>query len=454
MTKVLFVASLTLLAFFYGVLTMNFQIFPYQILREAKAAFDAWREVLLTRQLYEFVDANGAPRPTAISHGDVADDDEYILMTGFPYLLPSVCPDFGCIAWITNRKGDILHGWDIDLETLWADLPQHVGVKAHVNFNPMGLHLDEGGNLTVAFHSPSLFPYGVGMAKFDWSGKVIWKRANFSHHWFSVAPDGRIYTPAHVLQNGPVPIGNTRFTIDCGSRPIYGEKILVLDQSGETAEEIPLMDVLVQNGFSGLIAEGRGGEERCDPFHLNYVEYVSADIADEVAGLEEGDLIISVKHLDLIAVLESKSRRIKWSVIGKTILQHCPRLLRDGGVIVFDNMGGSKDSGGSRIIRFQYGGDEYNTVFPPTSAADGVDFWTKEAGHIDPHPDGTRALVSVKQQGRVLEIDLRDGRVLWELANTHDLGSNAGRLGADHGEVVRMSATGAYYVGRPAPLRE
>jgi hypothetical protein len=451
MTKVLFIASLSLLAFFYGVLTMNSQIFPYQILREAKAAFDAWREVLFTMQHYQFVDENGAPRPTAISHVNFTDDDEYILMTGLPYTLRSVCPNHGCVAWIINRNGKIVHGWDIDLESLWADLPNHVGVKADVNFNPMGLHLDGADNLIVVFHSPSLFPYGVGIAKFSWSGNLIWKKANFSHHWFSVAPDGRIYTPAHVLENGPVPIGNTRFTIDCGSRPIYGEKILILDQDGTTIEQIPLMDVLLKNGFSGLIAE-QSGRERCDPFHLNYVEYVSADIANKVPKLHEGDLVISVKHLNLVAVLDSKTRKIKWSSIGKTILQHSPRLLDDGGILVFDNMGGNKDTGGSRVVRLTYGSDEVKTLYPTASAVHDTNFWTKDAGHIDPHPDGTRALVSVKEQGRVLEIDLQDGRVLWELVNTHDLGSYANRLGADEGEIVRLGATGAYYVDQPAPL--
>jgi hypothetical protein len=451
MTKVFFIASLCLVAFFYGVFTMNSHIFPYQILREAKAAFDAWREVLLARQHYEFVDQNGASRPTAVSHFDFTDEDQYILMTGFPYALPSVCPNHGCIAWITNRKGEIVHGWDIDLEALWAELPDHVGIKEDVNFNPMGLHLDEAGNLIAVFHSPSLFPYGVGIAKFNWSGELIWKKANFSHHWFSFAPDGKIYTPAHVLRDGPLPIGNTRFTIECDSGPIYGEKILVLDQNGATLDEIPLMDLLVENGFSALMVE-QGNRELCDPFHLNYVEYVSANIANKVPGLHEGDLVISVKHLNFVAVLDPRSRKIKWSSIGKTILQHSPRLLHDGGILVFDNMGGNKDTGGSRVVRLNYGSDEVKTVYPPASAALNTNFWTKDAGHIDPHADGARALVSVKEQGRVLEIDLRDGRVLWELVNTHDLESDATRLGADEGDIVRLSATGAYYVDRPTPL--
>ena len=95
----------------------------------------------------------------------------------------------------------------------------------------------------------------------------------------------------------------------------------------------------------------------------------------------------------------------------------------------------------------------WRRLFPRPDGDDSINFYTENAGHIDPHPDGTRALVSLTRQGRVLEIDLQQGRVLWELLNTHDPGPYADRVGADRGQVVRFEATGAYYVGQPAFLR-
>ena len=96
-----------------------------------------------------------------------------------------------------------------------------------------------------------MFPYGIGMAKFDKDGKLLWKRANSSHHKFSVGPDGRIYTPAHKLFDSPLPVGDTRASISCPQEKIYSDVILVLDPEGNTLEEIDLFNLLIAQGFRG-----------------------------------------------------------------------------------------------------------------------------------------------------------------------------------------------------------
>jgi hypothetical protein len=155
----------------------------------------------------------------------------------------------------------------------------------------------------------------------------------------------------------------------------------------------------------------------------------------------------------MIAAIDGATRELKWALVGKTVRQHSPRLLADGSIVALDNKGGRREPGGSRIVRVEYGGDAVEEVFPRPDDGDSINFYTENAGHIDPHPDGTRALVSLTRQGRVLEIDLQQGRVLWELLNTHDPGPYAERIGAEQGQVVRFEAAGAYYVGQPAFLR-
>jgi hypothetical protein len=312
------------------------------------------------------------------------------------------------------------------------------------------LHLTEQGDLIVSFGSRSLFPYGIGMAKFDQHGNVLWKQANFSHHWFSVAPDGRIYTPAHRLADSPLALGDTRGVLTCDKRKIYADVILVLTPEGETIEEIPLLDLLVQAGFVGLFFEARN---QCDPIHLNYVEYVTEELAQGVVGLNAGDLIISARNLNLIAAVDSLTRTLKWVLVGRTVNQHSPRLLPDGSIVAFDNFGGQRALGGSRIVRLYYGRGDVQTVFPGTNAAENIDFFTDAAGHIDPHPNGVWGLVSLTEQGRVLEIDLRQGRVLWEFVNTHDLSPYERRPSNQAEGIGRLWTNGAWYVDRPAFLR-
>lgn len=447
--KVIFVISLCTLAFFYGVGAMRFKLFPYQTILEATSALEAWWDVYKADQInLLFVDKNGAPKPQVTWFENSHDDGAFILMSGGPGALTSLCPQFGCMAWIMNRQGEVLHHWEVDQGALWADSP-HVGLNDHDQIAPIGLHLSDQGDLIVSFGSQSLFPYGIGMAKFDKHGNVIWKKANFSHHWFSVAPSGLIYTPAHRLAESPLWLGGTKGVLKCDQRQIYSDVILVLNAQGETIEEISILDRLVNDGFVGLFFNVR---PQCDPIHLNYVEYVTKELAQAVTGLNAGDLIISARNLNLIAAIDGTTRKLKWVLPGRTVNQHSPRLLPDGSILVFDNYGGRRNLGGSRVVRLHYGRNDLETVFPGPDAADGINFFTSGAGHIDPHPDGVRGLVSLTEQGRVLEIDLRRGRVLWELVNTHDLGPYVRRSGRKQGGIGRLWANGAWYVGRPAFL--
>jgi Arylsulfotransferase (ASST) len=455
MAKVLFVISLCILSFFYGVSTIYFEIFPYEILNKAKLAFHAWREVLdedrLSFASLLFIDEHSQAEPQTIWFEAGKDDGSYILMTGGPYALMSQCPIFGCLAWIMNRRGEILHSWEVDMGELWDDLSQHTGLKNHENFLPMGLHLSDEGELLVTFQSRSLFPYGVGMAKFTREGKVLWKKANFSHHWFSVAPDGLIYTPAHRLADSPLRLGATKVDLKCSTDKIYTDVILVLGPDGETREEIPVFELLASQDFVGALLGT--DENRCDSLHLNYIEYVTEERARAVAGLDAGDLVISARDLHMIAVIDGRTKVLKWVMAGRTVKQHSPRLLPDGSIIVFDNLGGNQETGGARIVRLTYGQDDVETVFPGPNAAEDLDFRTATRGHIDPSPDGTRALVSLSKRGRVLEIDLQHKRVLWEFVNSHDISSYAHRSGTTEEKVVgRLATHGAYYVGRPAFL--
>ena len=449
-SKILFVLGLCLLSFLYGIGSVYFKVFPYEIVREAKIGLDAWLEILTDDQRFAYVDEAGQPRPQITWLDNASADDSYILMTGDPYALISECPEFGCLAWVMNRQGEVFHTWEVDFGELWSDTPDHSGLKDHHNISPGGLHLFENGDLLANFVSSSMFPFGIGMAKFDKDGNLIWKRANLSHHWFSVAPDGTIYTPAHRLAASPLPLGHTKETLVCDGGRIYSDVVLVVNQDGDTVAEISVLDLLIEQGFMGLLIDVDG----CDPIHLNYVEYVTEDLAKADRGLNEGDLIISTLRQNMIAAIDGTTRKLKWVLAGKTAHQHSPRLLPDGSVIALDDRGGRKDLGGSRVIRVDYGGDVVENVFPRPDEDDSINFYTENGGQIDPHPDGTRALVSLTRQGRVLEIDLRQGRVLWELLNTHDPGPYADRLGAEPGQVLRMVARGAYYVGRPAFLNQ
>jgi hypothetical protein len=443
--KFLFVVSLCFLAFLYGVGTVYLEIFPHSLLVQAKLAGDAWWEVLTDDVPHiAFVDEDGTPTPEFIRVNDAGGDDGYILVGGGPGAMMSECPEFGCLAWVMDRDGQVLHSWEVDLGALWADA-SNTGIIAHQRIAPAGMHLTEQGDLIAIFASRSLFPYGIGIAKFDKDGKLVWKRNNLSHHWLSVAPDGTIYTPAHRIVESPLRPGHLNAELECVKGDIYADVVLVLNPEGETVEEISVVDLLSQYDYLGTMYPS---EDPCDPIHINTVEYVGVD----GPGLKVGDLLVSARHLNMVWAIDGETRALKWGIAGRTIAQHSPRELPDGSILMFDNYGGDVRLGGSRVVRLRYGEEAIETVFPKPDADPGIDFFTDAAGYIDPSPDGSRALVSLTDQGRLFEIEVDSGKVLWEMVNTHQLGRFG--PGGDDEVIGRLRTTGAWYVGRPEFLED
>jgi hypothetical protein len=61
------------------------------------------------------------------------------------------------------------------------------------------------------------------------------------------------------------------------------------------------------------------------------------------------------------------------------------------------------------------------TLFPRTSTPPELNFFTEIAGHLELDAKRTRALASLTMQGRVVEIDLKSGDILWEYEHTLDV---------------------------------
>jgi hypothetical protein len=74
-----------------------------------------------------------------------------------------------------------------------------------------------------------------------------------------------------------------------------------------------------------------------------------------------------------------------------------------------------------------------------------MNFLSEIAGHIDLDATRSRALVSLTMQGRVLEIDLGTGEVLWAYDHIQDVGEYMGSYGEDE-HFARFGINGAYYV--------
>jgi hypothetical protein len=192
----------------------------------------------------------------------------------------------------------------------------------------------------------------------------------------------------------------------------------------------------------------------CDPTHLNSIALLPRAMAGAIPGAAAGDLLVSLREANAVALLDAESGAVKYLVAGRTAAQHSPQFLPDGSVLAFDNLGGERSRGGSRVVRLDLVTGTSQTVFP-RGESELLPVRSSTAGHLNVAENGERALVSITHQGRIVEIDVATGTPLWVYENTHELGAFLKANGIDAKTTRGRFATyGAYYVRNLDFLKE
>jgi len=445
--------GLLVLAFISGAGLSYFQAFPYSSIHSAAIAAKAWLKLAQGRPA-TFTRFASQPigGPTGRGTGNAApafSGAEAILIGGGPFENLPACPTYGCLAWIMDRQGNILHKWEIDPQPILDRMAGHVGEVSAARLKPHDWHLQPNGDLVVIFENNGAYPYGGALARFSWDGKLIWAVPNGAHHWMTIDTDGTMYVPINRGFKSPLPFGDGRLEFVCADGGIEVDYIDVVDSTGNSIETIDIMDVLIRSGYEGLLW---ATTDRCDPLHLNFVQYVDERLA-RLSGLAPGDLVVSIRNINAVLALSAGDRKVKWLMSGRTLHQHSPRFLPDGSLLIFDNYGGREAKGGSRIVRTKAGTQSVETLFPRGSGAQPA-FFTPIGGLIEPHISGERALVTLTKPGRVVELDLVSGEILWDYAKQF---RSIAYPGADDDsqrqQFVHVQAYGAYYVAHPFVLQ-
>lgn len=449
MERIAFVFGLAVIAFLYGVASAQYQLFPYELLRQAKLGIEAFAAIdrhnsHLPKALEAFED--GAPAQPKAASLDAGAGEEYVLVTGGPFQLMERCPRWGCIAWITDRAGKVLHAWEVDLDELWKGLEGVSGPVSNLSLYPVGMALGKDGSLVVSFQGRETYPVHIGITKLDRDGRILWKRFDRSHHWISMDQEGRIYTPFSTSVRDERYVGATAVDVTCKTGEATVDAIRVLSAEGKALRELPIRDAFLKAGLRGQFYNLRDG---CNPTHLNSVKLATAQVAAALPGAKAGDLLVSLRETNTVALLDADTGAVKYSIAGRTAAQHGPTFLPDGTVLVFDNLGGERKLGGTRVVRLDLVKGTSETVFPKGGEAM-LPVTSDTAGAIDVSPDGRRALVSITHQGRIVEIDVASGKPLWTYDNTHDVRKflEANDLDTDRTR-ARFSTYGAYYVSKP-----
>ncbi len=327
-------------------------------------------------------------------------------------------------AALMDAKGKIVHTWsnDEDQPASEHDPPSFLRGWNHVE-------LDREGNFYAIVPLQSVL-------KLDRRSNLIWKAEVGAHHDLEITETGQVI----VLTETPrVLRSNTQ------DRIILDNEITFLDVSGKLISSYSLYDILttdqtlrdilniqIEERFSNFekLTNDTGGNELkellqtglssaprrqtlqllrqlpgspCDIIHANALESLSHDIQHM---WQPGQILISLRNLDLIAVINLTPPRVCWTW-GRGALsgQHQPSLLPDGRLLIFDN---GVTVGRSRILEIDPLRKQITWEYashPPH------DFFSQVAGGCELLPNGN-ILATHAQAGRAIEVT-RDRRVVW-----------------------------------------
>ena len=193
--------------------------------------------------------------------------------------------------------------------------------------------------------------------------------------------------------------------------------MLLVSPQGEILKEVSVLQAFYDAGLEGHIFDALK-IEKDDPTHHNAVDEVTQALADKVEGVNKGDLLLSIRNMNMLIIVDQESFEIKWTYSGGWTRQHDPDITPEGNIIVFNN---SRDSygfnrvQGSSLTELDPATLETRIVHPQNGQPG---FYSSILGTHQALANGN-IVISEGLAGRVFEIN-KQGDIVWEYVSRYD----------------------------------
>ena len=314
---------------------------------------------------------------------------------------------------LIDMQGRLLHRWRYPFESAFPDKTPTIDTT-YVR----RAHLYPNGDLLAIFQ-------GGGMIKLDHRSNLLWASNLSYYNHLSLDPSGLILAIAKTARMVP----ELR-----SDEPVLEDSIVWLSPDGELLRRVSLLETLTSSPFADLI---HPLPQHADIFHTNTVLAVDDPEVNDESVLAPGLLIVSLREIDMVAILDPRSTTVKAAWRGPWRAQHQPVPLPTGKLLVFDNKGAEV---GSRVVEFDPANEALTWSFP---GAGDEPLSSPEAGSCQRLPNGN-TLITESEMGRALEIT-PDHQVVWEFVSPHRAGEK-NELVATLFDVVRFPADSLPFV--------
>lgn len=253
-----------------------------------------------------------------------------------------------------------------------------------------------GGELLAIFE-------GHALIKLDRASHLVWAFTGRAHHAVDVAPDGSLYVLTRRIES--VPWVNA-------TAAVFDDYVTVLSPGGEAQREVSVLGCFERSPYRHLVLERDA--EAGDVLHTNALVLLDGSWEAELPAFKRGNVLISMRNTHALAVLDLAQETVVWAATGPWKLQHDPRPLPGGRLLLFDNAGYGWCSQVVEVdartleLRWAYRGK------PPES------FFTLYCGASQRLANG-HTLITESCQGRAFEVT-PEGETVWSYRNPRRAG--------------------------------
>jgi outer membrane protein assembly factor BamB len=248
------------------------------------------------------------------------------------------------------------------------------------------------------------------LAKLDRAGQVIWSLPGSFHSDLDTDENNQIFT---------IKKSYSYYNYNNKDVKIIDEFLVRVDSMGKILEELSVLDLLIRAGiyttepYKSAYSLGKkvkeipaiDNENRTvkDILHFNSIKVAKKDFPPLA---RKGDYLVSFRNLDLIGIIDHKTRKFVWTWGPKELSgQHNVTFLDNGNILIFDNR---DHQSSSRVLELSpYQGTIVWQL--PNSHSDS--FFSAVKGSAQRLPNGN-TLITSSHQGRVFEVT-RGGTVVW-----------------------------------------
>jgi len=423
--KCLVILGLIQLSYLGGGAMMHFGLPPHQFFRDAYRA----EQSVISRWRYDAENHPSSKDVNTIPDVTVYCPDPDKTYKGYTLFMSA--PENTTA--LVDMDGTILHKYRADFNWFFpADDRAHVPVKNVDDGKVCSFcgYLYPKGEMLLTMHGWGMNTpmNGYGLVKMDKFSNPLWHYSQNIHHNVEVGEDDkRIYVTRQFFPDKPIE------GLEYLPKDVILDELQILEDKKDHVEAVKKISILAAFArsprYSALLAqlerkvrfgvevlaEGEQEDVRRDVMHTNHVEPLPKRLAKQFPMFKPGQILISIRQMDIVAVLDPDKETIVWAGQGPWHRQHDSRFLDNGHILVFDNEGPGNKA--SRVL--EYDPATESVVWEYSGRNEEQPYYTFERGMNFRFPNGNTFIVDTHEH-MLLEVS-QEKKVVWKLRTPGDV---------------------------------